>query len=64
MAQMTYTPHSLSHPNDEYLMRLNPKTGLYETDLPKERVGKIGVTYPKKKQFTLVELLSKGWKHE
>lgn len=52
---------TLSHSNDSYLMRLNERTGKYETDMPVTRVGKIGVSYPRKKQFTLEQLLEKGW---
>lgn len=54
-------PKYLYHINDPYLMELQ-NGGYYETTMPKEKVGKIGVSYPRKKKFLLEELQSKGYK--
>ena len=53
-------PRFMHHEDEEYLMELIG--GFYETQRPKETVGKIGVSYPPKKKFTYKELINLGYK--
>jgi hypothetical protein len=58
---MKKLPTLLTKAGEQYGYRLQ-ESGHYETEMPPERVGKIGSSYPKKKKFTHQQLLKLGYK--